>query len=109
MHSRYSHENIGKLNIRALNYVKKNFPEAFFGMEDYRISKIILYYPISLISATLYRVSITNLNECTNLQNLYTIENTYDEGSLSNLTKLKRFYSIRDTYAGFCLIFDIFT
>ena len=55
-------------------------------------------YSEYLVSASLSEVKIANLNKCTNLQNLYSKENTYNPQDINTLRNLKRFYSDYDKY-----------
>ena len=50
------------------------------------------------------------MNECTNLRNLYSIQNTYNRADILSLKNLRRIYSINDKYQqnGNCLLQDIF-
>lgn len=62
------------------------------------MTEITLDYPQYLVSATLHNVTITNINECINLKNLYSLENYYKSQNIKNISKLKRFYSECDYY-----------
>lgn len=55
-------------------------------------------YPESLISATLYQVTIANLAECVNLRNLYSKSNFYSKEDIEQLHNLKRLRSLYDKY-----------
>ena len=80
------YNNLGNIKIRYLNYINYDYIE------------ITLNHPKCLVSASLSEVKIANLNKCTNLQNLYSIFNTYSQQDISTLKNLKRFSSYGDKY-----------
>ena len=67
---------------------------------------ITLKRPEDLIFASLDRVKITNMNECVNLANIYSEENTYTKQDIETLRNIKRVHSEDDKYEndGSCLL-----
>lgn len=72
--------------------------------------EIMLNYPEDLVSLSSYNVKVTNMNECVNLKNLYSYENTYTNEDISPLRNLKRIYSEDDKYRSnnSCMLSDLF-
>lgn len=63
-----------------------------------------------LVSASLRRAKIINMNQCVNLTNLYSEYNAYTFYDVFNLRNLKRIYTFFDNYdgEGSCLLEDPF-
>lgn len=77
INSKYTYDNLKNVRIRFLNYSK---------WED-KI-EITLIHPQDLVSATVSRIKIANINKCINLKNLYSCDNIYTKEDLNNLCKL---------------------
>lgn len=92
------YEGLRNVRVRYLNYYSSK-----------NRLKITLAHPKDLLSVSLEKVTITNMNECVNLQNLSSENNTFTKYDIENMTKLKRIFSICDKYedSDNCLLSDL--
>ena len=86
--------------MRYLNYI----------YNDRGNIELLLNHPEDLVSLSTYHVKISNMNQCINLKNFYSIRNTYTKQDIEQLHNLKRIYSYDDKYdnEGSCLLEDLF-
>ena len=97
IYSKQQFENLADLKMRYLSISNNDS------------MNITLKYPEDLVSLSSARVKITNMNQCVNLRNLYSWENTYTKEDISSLRALKRLYSAIDKYQGnYSLLSDLF-
>ena len=55
--------------------------------------ELVLNHPEDLVSLSTVSVKISNMNECINIKNLYSVDNTYTKQDIEQLHNLKRIYS----------------
>ena len=72
--------------------------------------ELALNHPEYLVSLSTIFVKISNMNQCINLKNLYSLGNTYKKQDVEQLHNIKRIYSLYDNYDNerCCLIEDLF-
>lgn len=85
----YFKDVIGKIKLRRFNY----------SCNDYQ-QKITLSHPECLTAVLLVHMSITNLNECVNLDKLASYNIRYKPNDISQFTKLTTFTSFMCEYDG---------
>lgn len=94
------YEGVGNIKIRYFNYV---------GCDE-KTLEITLLHPNELISASLTKIRIINLNRCINLRNLSSIFNSYKKSDFEEIRNLKRIITTCDKYESDnnCFIQDLF-